>query len=195
MMKAGRGIAQGPRVGHSCCMPAVNLGLLARRLPPSPLTRFGPSPTGYLHLGHVANAIFVWGIARTLGGRVLLRIEDHDRGRCRPEYEAAILEELEWLGLAPDIGPGGSSKPSPYRQSDSEADYAAALRRLSSTAQVYACECSRRTIARELGDVESRETPYPGRCRGRGLPPGPGRGMRLRLEPGAERFEDGALGP
>lgn len=79
-MKAGRGIAQGPRVGHSCCMPAVNLGLLARRLPPSPLTRFAPSPTGYLHLGHVANAIFVWGIARTLSGRVLLRIEDHDRG-------------------------------------------------------------------------------------------------------------------
>jgi hypothetical protein len=61
-------------------MPAVNLGLLARQLPPSPLTRFAPSPTGYLHLGHVANAIFVWGIARTLGGRVLLRIEDHEMG-------------------------------------------------------------------------------------------------------------------
>src|SRR5215207_8880006 len=76
---------------------------LARRLPPSPLTRFAPSPTGYLHLGHVANAVYVWGIARALGGRVLLRLEDHDRGRCRAEYESALLDDLAWLGLEPDV--------------------------------------------------------------------------------------------
>ena len=69
-----------------------------------PITRFAPSPTGYLHLGHVVNAIYVWGIARALGGRVLLRIEDHDRIRCRPEYEAALLEDLDWLGFEPDLG-------------------------------------------------------------------------------------------
>jgi glutamyl/glutaminyl-tRNA synthetase len=61
------------------------------------VTRFAPSPTGFLHIGHVANAIYVWRTARTAGGRVLLRMEDHDRIRCRPEYEAAILEDLEWL--------------------------------------------------------------------------------------------------
>ena len=67
-----------------------------------PLTRFAPSPTGYLHLGHVVNAIYVWGIARALGGRVLLRIEDHDRIRIRAEYEIALLEDLTWLGFEPD---------------------------------------------------------------------------------------------
>ncbi len=70
----------------------------------APLTRFAPSPTGYLHLGHVVNAIYVWGIARALGGRVLLRIEDHDRMRCRPEYETALLQDLAWLGFEPDAG-------------------------------------------------------------------------------------------
>jgi len=59
----------------------------------TPTTRFAPSPTGYLHLGHIVNAIYVWGLARTLAGRVLLRIEDHDRIRSRREFEAAILED------------------------------------------------------------------------------------------------------
>ena len=63
-------------------------------LPVRPATRFAPSPTGYLHLGHVANAVWTWGIARAAGGTVLLRIEEHDRGRCRPEYEQAIREDL-----------------------------------------------------------------------------------------------------
>ena len=76
-------------------MKPVELATLAARLPARPLTRFAPSPTGYLHLGHVANAVWVWGLARALGGQVLLRLEDHDRGRCRPEYEAALLDDLE----------------------------------------------------------------------------------------------------
>src|SRR6266508_623069 len=74
---------------HHSRMPPLDLEALARRLPSSPLTRFAPSPTGYLHLGHVANAIYVWGLAGALDGRVLLRLEDHDRGRCRPAYETA----------------------------------------------------------------------------------------------------------
>ncbi|HVG70790.1 MAG TPA: glutamate--tRNA ligase family protein, partial [Vicinamibacterales bacterium] len=68
------------------------------------ITRFAPSPTGYLHLGHVVNAIYVWGMARAAGGRVLLRIEDHDRIRSRDVFEYAILEDLAWLGFVPDDG-------------------------------------------------------------------------------------------
>ena len=63
------------------------------------MTRFAPTPTGHLHLGHIVNAIYVWGVARACDpkSRVLLRIEDHDRHRSRPAYEAAILEDLDWL--------------------------------------------------------------------------------------------------
>src|SRR5512132_2881183 len=104
-MISGRGIAQARRRPHlSRSMPPIDLAALAARLPPRPRTRFAPSPTGYLHLGHVANAAWVWGIAGARGGRVLLRVEDHDRTRCRPTYEAALLEDLEWLGLEPDDG-------------------------------------------------------------------------------------------
>ena len=101
-------------------MPTVDLASLAARLPERPLTRFAPSPTGYLHLGHVANAVWVWGLARALQGRVLLRLEDHDRGRCRPAYEAALLDDLDWLGLVPDIGRTAELRagPSALRQSD-----------------------------------------------------------------------------
>ena len=62
-------------------------------------TRFAPAPTGYLHLGHVANAIWVWGLAAATGRRVLLRIEDHDRTRSRAAFEAALVEDLAWLGF------------------------------------------------------------------------------------------------
>src|SRR5688572_8073289 len=83
-------------------------GALVARLAPrvsQPLTRFAPAPTGYLHLGHVVNALYVWGLARALGGRVLLRIEDHDRQRAGREYEQALFDDLEWLGFEPDVYP------------------------------------------------------------------------------------------
>jgi glutamyl-Q tRNA(Asp) synthetase len=177
-------------------MRSLDLSGLAARLPARPLTRFAPSPTGYLHLGHVANAIYVWGLARALGGRVLLRMEDHDRSRCRPAYETAALEDLEWLGLAPDVGQPGEfrSGPSSYRQSDCAETYEAALRTLGRHARVFGCNCSRKDIAAEAGDPFNEETAYPGRCRGRGLGPGPGRGLRVRMDPGTERFTDGLLG-
>ena len=160
-----------------------------------PLTRFAPAPTGYLHLGHVANAIHVWGVAGALGGRVLLRLEDHDRGRCRPEYEAAILEDLEWLGLEPDLGKPEEflNRASPFRQSDNEPAYHSALQRLTAAFTVYACECSRKDIAGD-SDIPDQETRYPGRCRARGLPLEEGRGVRVVLDPGIERFTDGILG-
>ncbi len=169
---------------------------LAERLPPAPLTRFAPSPTGYLHLGHVANAVCVWGIARSAGGRVLLRLEDHDRSRCRREYEEALLDDLDWLGLEPDLGTSAELRagPSPYRQSDADAVYEAELRRLAAGSSVYACDCSRREMALENGDTPDVETRYSGRCRDRGLAAGQGRGIRLRIEPGEERFDDLLLG-
>jgi glutamyl-Q tRNA(Asp) synthetase len=177
-------------------MPPLDLAALRGRLPPSPITRFAPSPTGFLHLGHVANAIYVWGVARALGGRVLLRVEDHDRGRSRPEYEAAALEDLEWLGLAPDLGTPAELRlgASPHRQSDCGRAYATALEELARTAQVYACDCSRKDIAAEAGDPFNQETRYPGRCRDRGLPLTDGSGIRVAMEPGAETFTDALLG-
>ena len=177
-------------------MPPVDFAALAARLPARPLTRFAPSPTGYLHLGHAANAVGVWGLARALGGRVLLRLEDHDRGRCRPAYEAALLDDLDWLGLVPDVG--GTTElrtgPSPLRQSDASAAYEAAVVELERQGRVYVCDCSRKQMARAGNDVFNEETRYDGRCRTRGLLPGPGRGLRIRLDPGAERFQDARLG-
>jgi glutamyl-Q tRNA(Asp) synthetase len=145
------------------------------------LTRFAPSPTGYLHLGHVVNAIYVWGVARAYGGHVLLRIEDHDRIRCRAEYEDALLEDLDWLGFRADAG-----RHPLLRQSDEPAAYERALDHLRRTETVYVCDCSRKEIGGEQ---------YTGRCRMRGLKDGPGRGIRVAIGPGVERFDDLLLGP
>jgi glutamyl-tRNA synthetase/glutamyl-Q tRNA(Asp) synthetase len=176
-------------------MLPFDLAALRGRLPPSPITRFAPSPTGFLHLGHVANAIYVWGVARALGGRVLLRIEDHDRGRSRPEFEAAALEDLEWLGLFPDLGAAELRRgPSPHRQSDCDGIYRAALEVLGRHGRIYACDCSRRRIAAKVGDSFNEETRYPGRCRDRRLPLTDGNSIRVVVEPGPERFTDGRLG-
>ena len=159
-----------------------------------PVTRFAPSPTGWLHLGHVANALWTWGIARKLSAPVLLRMEDHDRSRCRPEYEQQIFSDLAWLGFVPDPESASSLRagPSPYRQSDSLPVYDAALGRLAKQGLVYGCTCSRSTIAKELGDgfTEGRELTYPGLCRDKGIEPGPGVGVRIRLPETVEHFID-----
>jgi glutamyl-tRNA synthetase/glutamyl-Q tRNA(Asp) synthetase len=145
----------------------------------------------------VANAICVWGVARALDGRVLVRLEDHDRGRCRPEYETAILDDLEWLGLVPDQGLIGEfrSGRSAFRQSDHDEVYQAFFDRLAAGGDTFVCDCSRKDLAAEVGDIPDIETPYAGRCRSRGLTPGPGRGIRVRMAPGVERFDDPWLGP
>ena len=175
-------------------MPPIDLPALARRLPRRPRTRFAPSPTGYLHLGHAVNAVHVWGLAHALGGVVVLRLEDHDCTRCRPEYERALLDDLDWLGLEPDLGRTGEFRagPSPFRQSDCSDRYAAALAGLSRRGLVFGCDCSRREIDAEAGGGFNRETRYPGRCRTRGLPLAGG--VRLRLDPGAEPFLDALAG-
>jgi glutamyl-Q tRNA(Asp) synthetase len=172
------------------------------------ITRYAPAPTGFLHLGHVVNAIYVWGVARARGGRVLLRIEDHDRQRSRPAFEAAIVEDLAWLGFRAD-GPM-------VRQSERGDIYSQALDRLRAQGLVYACRCSRAEIAEASTEavggrpLQGRQSGgpagptlrsnddelwYPGTCRERGLAQGPGLGLRVRLEPSIERFVDLRHGP
>jgi glutamyl-Q tRNA(Asp) synthetase len=125
-------------------------------------TRFAPSPTGPLHLGHAFSALTAWRLAIAEGGRFLVRIEDIDRARCRPEWEAAILADLAWLGL---------SWPEPVmRQSGRMPAYRAALEALRRRGLVYPCTCSRRDIAAALAAPQEnapRPSVYPGTCRGR----------------------------
>lgn len=105
-------------------------------------TRFAPSPTGFLHLGHVASALAVWDSARAAGGRVHLRIEDIDTIRCRPEYEADIHETLRWLGL--------DWQGEVRRQSEHFADYAASLDTLAGRGLIYRCFRSRSEIEADI---------------------------------------------
>lgn len=150
------------------------------------LTRFAPAPTGYLHLGHVANAVWVWDLAARDDGRVVLRIEDHDRVRCRPEYDAALLEDLDWLGFRADIGP--------IRQSDSDGPYEAALERLRAAGLVYGCDCTRTTFSR-WAEAHGRPWTGPGcagQCRDRGAPETT---LRVALGGGSEAWEDVLAGP
>lgn len=178
--------------------PGVDLAALARRLPARPVTRFAPAPTGWLHLGHVLNASIVWGLARALGGRVRLRIEDHDRTRCRPEFEAGILDDLDWLGFAPDEEPTAAFRAGRCegRQSDREEVYREAVDRLRDAGLVYGCRCTRREIQEAVPQAReaSGELWYPGHCRDRGLPLAEDCGWRVRMDPGVERFEDARLG-
>jgi glutamyl-tRNA synthetase/glutamyl-Q tRNA(Asp) synthetase len=154
------------------------------------ITRFAPAPTGHLHLGHVVNALYVWGAARDRDGQVLLRIEDHDRQRSRPEYEAAILEDLAWLGFAYD-GPV-------VRQSERDAIYRRALQPLIDRELVFGCSCTRAEILSGAGSREpgtGEELFYPGTCREKDIPLSDGVGWRVRMDPGTERFFDELLGP
>ena len=152
-------------------------------------TRFAPAPTGYLHLGHVANAIWVWGLAAATGSRVLLRIEDHDRERSRPVYDAAILEDLAWLGFVPDAGP--------VRQRESLTPYDAALERLRADSLVYVCACARSTFAAWAADHSGpwRGPGCPGGCSDRGLPDDEQLTLRVALGAGDEAWDDRCLGP
>ncbi|MBX3173797.1 MAG: hypothetical protein KF709_05260 [Gemmatimonadaceae bacterium] len=176
---------------------------LLDRMPSGFTTRFAPAPTGHLHLGHLVNAIWVWGLAAARGGRVLLRIEDHDRGRCRPEFERSILDDLDWLGLVPDAAGTDDFRrgPTPHRQSDNLARYEAVLRELEAEGRAYPCICSRTEIARanaEMGqpDRAGQEQRYPGSCRDRGLGADVTLARRLVVrESNLEEFKDLRLGP
>lgn len=170
-------------------------------------TRFAPAPTGRLHLGHLANAIFVWGLARRHGAQVILRIEDHDRQRCRPEYEAALLDDLDRLGITADKPSTDDFRagPSPYRQSDNDAAYRAAVDSLRGQGLVYACDCARSTFDawRASNGRPWTGAGCPGGCRERGLsvedalgaaPGATGLTLRAALGEGEEAWEDVLLG-
>ncbi len=177
---------------------AVSGAALGGRLPsPGWRTRFAPAPTGYLHLGHLVNAIHVWGLARAYGGQVVLRIEDHDRTRCRAEYESALLEDLEWLGFTPDEGDVASFRAGPtrFRQSDNGSAYRLALLSLESLGRVYPCICSRRDVMKMIGPTAAgEEARYPGTCFR--TPPAAERtsARRVHLDADAVRVQDLALG-
>lgn len=141
------------------------------------ITRFAPSPTGWLHLGHAFAAITAHDRARAIGGRFLLRIEDTDRARCRPHYEAGVYEDLLWLGLTWD----GVV----LRQSDDPAPYENALARLADMGLTYPCRCTRGDIAAALAAPQEGvqlQGPYPGTCRHRQMAElAPGDAIRLDL--------------
>ncbi|MCB1367965.1 MAG: tRNA glutamyl-Q(34) synthetase GluQRS [Rhodobacteraceae bacterium] len=147
-------------------------------------TRFAPSPTGPLHLGHAYSAILAHDMAKAAGGAFLLRIEDIDRARSRPDWEAQIYDDLRWLGLA---------WPEPVRrQSDHLPDYRAALARLWHQGLLYPCTCNRRDIEAAIAAPQEGATLpagpdgliYPGTCRGKPRDPSQPQpeGAALRLD-------------
>ena len=167
------------------------------------VTRFAPSPTGRLHLGHAYSALFAWRAARDVGGRFLLRVEDIDGVRCREEFVDGILEDLSWLGLDWD----GEV----VRQSERMGLYAAALARLRSDGFLYPCFCTRKDIEREIAEAGGAPhgpagAVYPGTCRRlagfereRKLETGEGHAWRLDVSKavaacGSLEWEDGGRG-
>jgi glutamyl/glutaminyl-tRNA synthetase len=130
----------------------------------------------------------VWGLARALNGRVLLRIEDHDRGRSTAAFERGILDDLAWLGLdADDV---------PLRQRERSDVYNAALALIArhDARLVYPCICSRRDIGAITPDVFGAELRYPGTCRTRAIDPGSTPARRVVMAAGSETFDDLVLG-
>lgn len=143
-------------------------------------TRFAPSPTGRLHKGHAFSALTAWSAAKAAGGRFLLRIEDIDPTRCRPEHEAAILEDLAWLGL--------DWETPVRRQSDHLSDYAAAIEALKARDLLYRCFRTRKEILDRIGDAPHgaseavRPGPHPAEEEARFLAQGRPFAWRLSLD-------------
>ncbi|MGP9814489.1 tRNA glutamyl-Q(34) synthetase GluQRS [Rhodopseudomonas sp. NSM] len=148
---------------------------------PPPVFRFAPSPNGYLHLGHAYSALLNADLARASGGKLLLRIEDIDATRCRPEYEAAIYEDLSWLGIA--------WEPEVRRQSDHLALYRDAVDRLAARGLVYPAFDSRAEIAR-LVAAKDATAPWPRDPDG--APLYPGFGKQLDADERAQLMQSGA---
>lgn len=162
--------------------------------------RLAPSPTGLLHVGHARTFCIAADRARAAGGTLILRNDDLDRDRAKPEFVRAFLEDLTWLGLKWSEGPDVGGSFAPYSQSERLPQYRAALERLRAMGWVYPCRCSRRDIlaaiaAPHAGDDEPI---YPGTCRSVRVVPGEtGRvAWRFRVPDGEEvRFVDGHFGP
>lgn len=143
-------------------------------------TRFAPSPTGPLHLGHAYSALLAHDMARAAGGRFLLRIDDLDSARSRPCWEQQLYDDLAWLGLTWDAPV--------RRQSDCLPEYRAALERLDRAGLTYACACTRRDIAEAAGAPQEGVAAfgpdgriYPGTCRDKALSPDQATCIRLNM--------------
>jgi glutamyl-tRNA synthetase/glutamyl-Q tRNA(Asp) synthetase len=178
--------------------PLEKLKAAIETIPTGSTTRFAPSPTGYLHLGHVAAALFVWIIGKKTQSKILFRMEDHDLGRYRPEYDLAITEDLIELGFVPDEGIDLTRKVASYRQSTKGARYQSLLESLVKAQKAYGCECSRKDIhtAMEIGAINSDELVYLGQCRNKNIDPNQKRiGTRARLSKEPISIDDLWLGP
>jgi glutamyl-tRNA synthetase len=148
--------------------------------------RFAPSPTGVLHVGSARSALFNWVVARQSGGALVLRIEDTDAARNRPEWTQGIITSLAWLGITPDQYEG------PFLQSDNLARHQATAAQLYEQGRAYYCDCTRDMIVARTGDAHRG---YDGFCRDRGLTPGPGRALRFRTpDEGATVIDDQVRG-
>jgi glutamyl-tRNA synthetase len=154
--------------------------------PTPPRARFAPSPTGYFHVGSARTALFNWLFVRQHGGTFVLRIEDTDEARNRPEWTDGIIAALDWLGMAPDEGP--------YFQSAQQTTHAAAIDALWDSGALYACACTREEIDERTRRRAAAGDPtqgYDGHCRDLGLPRGEGRALRFRTpDEGEVRVED-----
>jgi glutamyl/glutaminyl-tRNA synthetase len=129
--------------------------------------RLAPSPTGYLHLGHVRTFWTAWSRARESQGALVLRSEDLDRPRCKAEFQAAMIEDLRWFGFAWEEGPDRGGPCGPYCQSARLELYLEVLRRLLDTGLIYPCVCSRQDVIRasQAPHADEEEPIYPGTCR------------------------------
>jgi len=144
--------------------------------------RFAPSPTGMFHVGGARSVLYNWAIALNTGGTLVLRIEDTDAARNRPEWTEGIISALAWLGI------DSSQYEGPYFQSANLAEHTAAAQRLYEQGRAYYCDCTREDIIARTGD---QHRGYDGYCRDRGLGPGPGRAMRFRApDEGATVIDD-----
>lgn len=148
--------------------------------------RFAPSPTGYLHVGSAQSSLFNWLFARGTGGEFLLRIEDTDAERNRPELTDNILDMLRWLGIDWD----GDI----VHQSDNAGEHAAAVDKLEAEGKVYWCDCTREEIDARNKERKDGRTGYDGHCRDRGLEKAPGRALRFRLPEGKTSWPDKVRG-
>ncbi|MEO0323347.1 MAG: tRNA glutamyl-Q(34) synthetase GluQRS [Myxococcota bacterium] len=157
---------------------------------PSYRTRFAPSPTGEMHLGHARTHLVAWIRARASGGRIVMRIDDLDPPRVRPGAAEALLRDHEWLGLDWDEGPFTQSAP------ERQAAYREALQRLTEGGHLYPCTCSRREWM-EVASAPHGEGPprYPGTCRDGPSHPRRPAALRFRLEGPTPRFDDVVFGP
>lgn len=146
-------------------------------------TRFAPSPTGYLHLGHILSALYVWGVAKHLGGKVVLRIENHDRGRSQQRYIDAIIDDLDRMGFL-----DADQLQNILYQSDYETQYQTCYNQLKKDRQLFSCLCGRNDL--DPSPKLDSERYYPNKCTSKNLAFNDKRSHRLSLQNKVFSFQD-----